>query len=108
MEDLTKDGQYLLGKIYEEYLLDINNGISKSKAKSIGSSRLIHEKLVPNELFEDVDETMRELGRSGYLKNSHADNIVYFSFITDKTVLYMENRFKNNVKSIVDFISKLK
>lgn len=108
MDDLTKDGQYLLGKIYEEYLLNINNGVSKSNAKQIGSSHSVHKNLVPNELFDDVEETMRELGRAGYLKNSYADNIVYFSIITDKTIVYMENKFKNNVKSIVDFLSKLK
>lgn len=108
MDDLTKDGQYLLAKIYEEYLLNINNGIDKGQAKMIGSSEGINQKLVPEQVFEDTDETMRELGRAGYVKNTYADNIVYFSVLTDKTIIYMENRFSNNVKKIVDFISKLK
>lgn len=107
MDDLTKVSQYLLGKIYKDYLLNINNGMSKSNAKLIGSSHSVHKKLVLNELFDDVEEIMRVLDRAGYLKNSYAGNIVYFSVLTDKTILYMENRFENNMKSIIDFISKL-
>lgn len=108
MDDLTKDAQYLLTKIYEEYLLNINNGIDKVQAKMIGSSEEINQNLVPEQIVEDTDETMRELGRAGYVTNTLADNMVYFSVLTDKTIIYMENRFSNNVKQIIDFISKLK
>lgn len=108
MDDLTKDAKYLLSKIYAEYLANINNGISKNRAKIIGSSQSINKNLVPEEIFEDTDETMKELGRAGYVKNTYADDVVYFSVLTDKTIIYMENRFSNNVKKIVDFISKLK
>lgn len=108
MDDLTKDAKYLLGKIYAEYLANINNGITKTQAKIIGSSQSINENLVPEEIFEDTDETMKELGRTGYVKNTYADNVVYFSVLTDKSIIYMENRFKNDIKAVFSFLSKLK
>lgn len=94
--------------MYKDYLLKLNNGIGRSQAKSIGSSVEVSENLVREMYQEDVDELMRELGRSDYLTNFYADNIVFMSTINDKTIVYMENRFKNSIKDVVDFISKLK
>lgn len=108
MDDLTKDGQYLLGKIYEDYLLNINNGISKNQAKQLGSSHEINDNLVPNELFEDVDETMRELHRAEYIDAFYADDTVFQAILSDKSIIIMENRFGNNVKKLIDFLLKLK
>lgn len=108
MDNLTKDGKYLLALIYKEYLLDINNGISKSEAKQIGSSETINKKLVPNELFEDVDTTLQELGETGFLKNQYGDDIVCDSLLTNKAIVYMETKFVRGLKEVTDFLIKLK
>ncbi|MFS7394010.1 hypothetical protein AB6888_14305 [Carnobacterium maltaromaticum] len=108
MDTLTKDAKYLLTVIYKEYLLDINNGISKNIAKQIGSSESINNNLVPEKLFDDVDETMGELGRADFLKNFYADNVVYQSVLTDKSIIYMETKFVRGLKDITEFLLKLK
>ncbi|MFK4847247.1 MULTISPECIES: hypothetical protein [Lactococcus] len=103
---LTKDSKELLAIIYKEYLEKINNGISKSSAKQIGHAEDVCA-LAPNWLPDDVVETMRELGRAEYIKNTYADNTVYHSVILDKTILYFENKNIKTVKSIADWVLKL-
>lgn len=106
--ELTKDADKLFCLIYKRYLEDIKSGKSKSSAKQTGSSKEILERHFKNlELsFEDVDETCRELSRSGFLHCIYADDVVYHSEITDKGIIYMEQRFKNGLAGVVDFIAK--
>lgn len=108
MDTMTKDAKYLLAVIYKEYLLDINNGVSKNVAKQIGSSETINNKLVPDKLFDDVDETMRELERSYFLENFYADDVVYQSTLTDKSIVYMETKLVRGLKDLTEFLLKLK
>ncbi|CRH18865.1 conserved hypothetical protein [Carnobacterium maltaromaticum] len=108
MDTMTKDAKYLLAVIYKEYLLDINNGVSKNVAKQIGSSETINNKLVPDKLFDDVDETMRELERSYFLENFYADDVVYQSTLTDKSIVYMETKLVRGLKDMTEFLLKLK
>ncbi|MEQ7258868.1 hypothetical protein ABQD63_04045 [Lactococcus garvieae] len=103
---LTKDSKELLAIIYKEYLSKISNGMSKRQAKIVGHADTVCA-LAPEWLPEDVVETMWELGRSGYLKNTPADNTVYFSVLQDKAILYFENKNINTVKSIAEWALKL-
>ena len=61
MMELTKNSHKLICILYRDYLEKCNSGVSVSKAKSFGSSHNIHERLCPNWLFEDVDETCRTI-----------------------------------------------
>ena len=51
---------------------------------------------------------MRELDRAGFINNFEADNTIYFSNILDKTIVYFENKNLNNLKSVAEWILKLK
>lgn len=106
--ELTKDADKLFCLIYKGYLEDVKSGISKSNAKITWSSKDIFnrhsDKLKLT--FEDVDETCRELSRKGLLKCDYADDVVYHSEITDKGIIYMEQRFKNGLTGLIDFIAK--
>lgn len=105
---LTKESDYLICAIYKDYLEKRKNGMPKSKAKMYGGSKQIHQDILPKWLFEDVDETCLELSRAGLVKCFSADNIVLRLIITDDGIIYMENRFKNNVKSVFDYMVKIK
>lgn len=107
MENLTKDCQKLIAVLYKDYLEKRESGISKAQAKCFGSSHNIHENLVPKWSFEDVDETCRELCRANMISVKWADNIANNVTISDSGIIRLENRFKNGIKDIVDFISKL-
>lgn len=105
--DLTKDSEKLLCILYKSYLEKRKSGIPKSIAKSFGSSHDIHESLCPNWIFEDVDDTCRELSRSGMLNCFWADNIAYYVNLSDLAISYMDNRFKNNLKDVINFLASL-
>lgn len=103
---LTKDSDKLICVMYKSYLEKRKSGISKSNATHFGSSHVIHEELLPKWLFEDVDDTCRELSRAGLIKCLWADDIAYDVWISDLGITYMENRFKNGLAEIADFIAK--
>ncbi|WP_242327918.1 hypothetical protein [Lactococcus lactis] len=104
---LTKDSKQLLAIIYKEYLSKINNGVSKNSAKRIGHISDICE-LVPDWLPDDVLETMYELEKARYVQIHPGSNTIYNSFLLDKTIIYFENKNINTIKTIADWLFKLK
>lgn len=102
---LTKDSEKLLCAMYRDYLEKRKSGISKSKANFFESSHVLHENLLPVWSFQDVDDTCRELSRSGLIQCHWADNIAVFISISDIGISYMENRFKNGLKEVGEFLS---
>lgn len=105
---LTHDSDYLICAMYKEYLKRRKEGIAKVNAKSFQDSQWIKDNLMPEWSFEDVDETCRELHRAKLLDNMYASNVVYFSCLTDLGIVYMENRFKNNLSAIAENMAKIK
>jgi len=41
--------------------------------------------------YEDVDHSLRQLGRNNYLNNMYADNEVYHCVLSNDAVAYMES-----------------
>ena len=104
---LSKDADYLICLIYKRYIEIRDNGISKSDAKTIGDSHDVHKNIVPEWSFEDTDDTCRELINKGLLDNRiYVDDICGYMSLSDDGIVYMENRFKNGLKEITDFIAK--
>jgi len=104
---LTKDAEKLICIMYKNYLEKRKAGEPKSKAKKFGGSNSIHEKLLPKWSFQDVDDTCRELSRAGLLSCMWASDVAYNVSLSDSGISYMENRFKNGLKEVTDFISKI-
>ncbi len=102
--ELTNDSEKLLCLLYKSYLEKRRNGTPKSNAKRFGSSHHIHKNLCPKWIFEDVDETCRELSRANMLDCLWADNIAYYVSLSDSAIVYMENRFKNGLLDVVKFL----
>lgn len=105
---LTKDADNLICVLYKEYLNRRKSGSTKSSARGFGGSRRIQATLMEKWLFEDVDDTCRELSRAKLLSCLILDNEVGETVLTDKGIIYMENRFKNNIAAVVDHIESLK
>lgn len=106
--ELTKDAEYLLCLMYKAYIEKRKNKVIKEDAKYTGSALNIHNKLIPEWVEEDVAETCRELDRAGFLKCLYADNTVCDSALTDKAIIYMENRFINGLTSVLEYMGKIK
>ena len=105
--ELTKDSEKLLCVIYKDYLEKRKTGKTKSEANYYDSSHVIHENLLPQWLFDDVDDTCRELSRAGMIDCIWGDNIAIRIHLSDQGISYMENRFKNGLNEVMDFISNL-
>ena len=106
--ELTKDAEKLICLLYKSYLQKRKSGMSKSQATCFGSSHDIHEQLCPELIFEDVDDTCRELSRAYLLNCLWADNIAYHVILSDNAIVYMENRFKNGLSEVLEFVDKIK
>lgn len=103
--EISRDADKLLCVLYKSFLEKRKIGASKSEAKHFDSSHNIHEQLLPSWLFDDVDDTCRELSRNGFLDCLWGDNIAYQVWLSDKAIVYMENRFKNGLTEVVNFVA---
>ena len=101
---LTKDTDKMFCLIYEEYLNRRKAGDSKSSA-----IRFYHPKALQSEFLQgihedDIRSAIHELHRNGLIKKYTDDSFV----LSDNGIIYMENRFKNGLKEILEYISVLK
>ncbi|AXF39458.1 hypothetical protein [Paenibacillus larvae] len=107
-EKLTKEADVLICVLYKNYLEKRNSGISKDQARIFGSSRDIQSKLLQKWAPEDVDETCWELNNFNIVYCMGADDIAFIVQLTNFGIVYMENRFKDRVESILDYLTKFK
>ena len=103
---LTKDSKKILYKLYKEYLDKRTHGFSKSSSKNFGSAKEIHNDFFSEFLLEDVEDSLRELGRNGFLDNLYADNTIYVCDLSDYAISTMESLPKDFLVSIADFALK--
>ncbi|QDW74394.1 hypothetical protein FND36_10335 [Lachnospiraceae bacterium KGMB03038] len=103
---LTKEAKTVLYHMYKEYLVRRDNHIPRSQSKEFGSAENVQSLLFPDWELEDIVDTLRELGRNGFVKNFNADNTVYTCSLTDSAIVKMENQKKETLLSIADFIAK--
>lgn len=104
---LSKEADYLICALYRAYTEQRADGAAKSQAKCFGSSAEIRDAFMPEALYEDVDETCKELSRNGMLNCVESDFEVLRAELTDESIVYMENRYKNKIKSIVKHMLEL-
>lgn len=107
MDDLTKDQKYLLTALYKEYL-SRQPALDPVSANYFESS----EKLIPLlELSfseEYVGDMCLALLNRGYIFGCKDEDSVSELGISDNTIIYMENRTKNNLKSVLNLLAKFK
>lgn len=99
---LTKDADKLSCAVYKKYLELRKSGISKANAKHFDESFYKDIDLLSKWLDDDVDETLNELKRAGFIKKYMDGGFQ----LQDDFITYMENRFKNGVLEVSDFITK--
>lgn len=105
---LTKDSDALICALYKEYLQRRKDGTPKGDAKSFGGAKHIQDTIVPKWALGDVEETLWELERAGFLVCQPGDNTILLSFLDDPAIIYMENRFKDGLSEVLGYIEKIK
>ncbi|MCO7121955.1 hypothetical protein NIA71_08325 [Ihubacter massiliensis] len=104
MIKLTKDTDLIFCQICEEFLTRRKHGIDKENAIMFANPAVLQTQFLQGTLESDIRSAIKEL-RSKKLLKAYIDN----SFqLTDDAIIYIENRFKNRLKEVVDIIAKLR
>ncbi len=99
---LTKDQDFLICQIYKMYLQSVKLGNSKVDSKRFSSDFYLNSDKLMKWNRQDLMMTLNELG----VKNLVHIYIGGSFYITDEGIYYMENRFKNGLDEVTDFIAK--
>ena len=102
MCNLTKDADLLVCCAYREYLKRRKSGIPKRQANTFHPDFKDSIPKLSDWLFDDYLFTISELKKVGFVHTSLDGTFC----ITSQCIIYMENRFKNGLKEVADFISK--
>lgn len=100
--ELTKDADLLACCVYKEYLERRKNGIPKRQANTFSPEFHHSTDKISSWCKDDYLYTIGELKRAGLAKTYLDGTFV----ITDQFIIYMENRFKNGLVGVIDFITK--
>ena len=99
---LTKDSDKIACLIYKEYLNKRKRGEPKSSAKHFLRNFYSEINALSSWNPKDIKETINELQRAGCVKKYMDGGFV----LLDDFIIYMENRFKNGLVEVTDFIAK--
>lgn len=99
---LTKDSDKLACLVYKKYLEKRKSGESKANAKHFNHNFYSDIKQLSDWHTDDIDETINELKHAGFVKKYIDGGFV----LLDDFIIYMENRFKNGIIEVTDFIAK--
>ena len=102
-QSITKNSYQILCLIYKVYLQRRKDGMSIRQAKNFDTDRAFHSEYIPTIQFDNLYSAIVELNNFGYLKKYVDGGFV----LTDEGIILMENRFKNNLSEVIDFISKI-
>jgi hypothetical protein len=100
---LTNDADKMICCVYRTFLQRRKNGSSKSVARYFYDDYFKTDEKLSSWIPADLDDTLLEIGRAGLVQVYIGGNFE----LTDLGIIYMENRFKNGLIEVVDFISKL-
>lgn len=106
--ELTKEADALIVSLYKKYKEDRKSGITKDQAKFFGNSDEIHDLVSPKWPLEDTVDACLELCKSGILDCSCADDAVASAHLSNQGIIYMENRFKDGLKEVTDYLVKIR
>lgn len=104
MEDLTKEQKYLLISMYKE-VLNRQPALLIEEANFFEDSDIVQELILPDQSSDHVSDLCWKLKEKDYIHCTPGDNLANEIVLTDKTIIYMENRFKNSLKDITLFLT---
>lgn len=105
MEDLTREQQRLLISMYKE-VLSRQPALSFDKANYFVDSDEVRDLFFLDQTSGHVSDLCWKLKAKDYITCDRGDNLANDIELTDKTIIYMENRFKDGVKDVLSFLSQ--
>ncbi len=107
MDDLTKEQKFLLVSMYKE-VLSRQPALSMEKANYFEDSNEVQALFMPHLSSDYVSDLCWKLQSKGYILCYPGDDLSNEIQLADETIVYMENRFSNNIKELFNFLLKLK
>lgn len=101
---LTKDAEKLLCLIYKDYLEKRKGGLPKSSARTYSERSDLPLSVLDHFSSKDAWDTIRELKRTGFVRGYSYSGFM----LTDQAIIYMENRFPNGIKQVLEWLGKIK
>ena len=101
--ELTKDADKMICCIYKTFLQRRKDGINKSQAAQFEDTYFSTDNKLSSWPYGDISDTLFEINKKKLVKS----NICGGFKLTDNGIFYMENRFKNGLSEVIDFLSKL-
>ena len=107
MDDLTREQQKLLTSMYKE-VLSRQPAVSFDEANYFANSDVVMEHFYPDSDSDHVSSLCWSLASAGYIICEPGEDLANEIKLTDKTIIYMENKFKNGLKSVLEFLAQFK
>ena len=104
MDDLTKEQKHLLVSMYKE-VLSRQPALTMEKANYFHDSDEIKNLFLPDLSSDYVSDLCWKLKSKGYIICYPGDDLANEIQLSDSTIIYMENRFKNGLKDVATFLS---
>lgn len=104
MDNLTNEQKHLLVSMYKE-VISRQPALSMERANYFNNSDQLIE-LFSLDLSSDyVSELCWKLYSKGYIICYSGDDLANDISLSDKTIVYMENKFKHGLKDVLLFLS---
>jgi len=104
MDDLTNEQKRLLVSMYQE-VLSRQPALSMEQANFFKNSDQLIELFSLDMSSKYVSELCWKLKTKGYIACYRGDNLANDISLSDQTIIYMENKFKNGLKDVLSFLS---
>lgn len=101
--NITKESEKLLCCMYKIYLERRKQGVPKTIAIEFEDGFYLSDRHLKKFSKADISCCLNELKNNKLIH----ENIVGDVFLEDYTIFYMENRFKNGAKEVLEFLSNL-
>lgn len=102
--ELTKDTDKIFCLVYKEYLNRKKLGFSKDLSVKFEHPEALQLDFLQEFHADDIHSSVRELSQNNMIRKYINDSFK----LSDKGIIYMENRFKNGIKEILEYISLIK
>ncbi len=102
MNDLTNEQKHLLHSMYKE-IMDRKKSLPMEKANIFEDSNEIRNLFLPDLSEDYVADLCWSLKSKEYIICYEGDDLANDISLSDKTIIYMENRVKNGLKEIATY-----
>ncbi|MCO6532397.1 hypothetical protein [Lactobacillus sp.] len=105
--NLTRDAKYLVSVLYKEYLSRRKQGKTKEESGFFLDIRDV-QKLIPHWSIDDATTVCNELKTKELIDCRYGSNRPVYIHLTSDAISMLENKFKNNMKTVLGYIKDFK